>query len=127
MELSSTACIKQHPVRARALNDETFKSTVVELLKISSDTNHQRHYVGDCDGDVSLAGLGIPPISFTDGALPGAEMLFKQGLHSVKGLFDSQAYLKNPKSAEAEASRQQSAILESINHVVIVLLMVIRM
>ncbi len=85
-------------------------------MKIASDTNHQCHYVGDGDGDVSLAGLGIPPISLTDGALPGAEMLFKQGLHSMKGLVNSQVYLKNPKSAEAEASRQQSALLESINH-----------
>ncbi len=63
---------------------------------MASDTNHQCHYVGDGDGD---------------GALPGAEMLFKQGLHSVKGLFDSQVYLKNPKSAEADASREQPEII----------------
>jgi hypothetical protein len=44
-------------VRARALNEETFKSCVVDVLKVSSDTNLQRTYVGDGEGNLELAGL----------------------------------------------------------------------
>jgi hypothetical protein len=105
-------------VRARALNEETFKSCVVDILKVSSDTNLQRTYVGDGEGNMEIAGLGIPPIALTDGTVPGSEILFKRCLHEVKGLFESQQYLKNPLAPETVAARQQSAILESINRVV---------
>jgi hypothetical protein len=104
------------PVCLRPLNEETFKAAIVELTKCTSDTNHQRNYVGDGDGDGEphLAGLGIPPISLTDGTLPGSEILFKRSLHDVKALFESQAYLKNPAVAEIAAARQQSVILDGI-------------
>jgi hypothetical protein len=39
------------PVRVRPLNEATFKSAVVDLLKSTSDTNLQRNYVGDGEGD----------------------------------------------------------------------------
>jgi hypothetical protein len=93
----------------RPLNKETFKSAVVDLLKCTSDTNVQRFYVGDGDGNVEVAGLGIPPAALTDGVSPGAETLFKWSLHEVKALFESQTYLKNPNAAVAVAARQQAA------------------
>jgi hypothetical protein len=102
------------PVCLRPLNEETFKAAIVELTKCTSDTNHQRNYVGDGDGEPHLAGLGIAPISLTDGTLPGSEILFKRSLHDVKALFESQAYLKNPAAAEVAAARQQSVILDGI-------------
>jgi hypothetical protein len=76
------------------LNKEAFKTCVVDGLKVSNNTNLQRTYVGDSDGDMELAGLGIPPISLTDGTAPGSAILFKWCLHEVKALFDSQQYLK---------------------------------
>ncbi len=99
------------PVRARSLNDETFKAAVIDLLKCTSDTNVQHHYVGDGFGDVELAGLGIPPIALT---LHGAEQLFKRCLHEVKALFESQVYLKNPNVAEAAAACLQAQVLDGI-------------
>ncbi len=59
----------QLPVHACPLNDETFKNTVVGLLKCSSDTNHQRNYVGDRDGGATLVGLGVSPIALTNGPM----------------------------------------------------------
>lgn len=106
------------PVRVHQLNDETFKTNVLDLLKFISDTNIQRHYVGDGDGDVSLAGVGLPAGALTSGAQPGSEILFKRALHEVKGLVDSQLYLKNPRSADVLAQRQQQNLLDSINKVV---------
>jgi hypothetical protein len=102
------------PVRARVLNEETFKATVVDMLRCTNDTNLQRTYVGDGAGDLELAGLGIAPIALTDGSNPSAEMLFKRCLHEVKALFESQGYLKNPHAPESVASRQQSMILDGI-------------
>jgi hypothetical protein len=97
------------PLCVRPLNKETFKSAVVDLLKCTNDTNVQRFYVGDGDGNVEVAGLGIPPAALTDGVSPGAETLFKWSLHEVKALFESQTYLKNPNAAVAVAARQQAA------------------
>jgi hypothetical protein len=74
----------------RALNEETFKSCVIDMLKVSNDTNLQRTYVGDGEGTLELAGLGIPPIALTDGSMPSSEILFKRCLHKVKALFESQ-------------------------------------
>ncbi len=103
------------PTRVRIMNDETFKSAVLDLVKCCSDTNLQRHYVGDGHGDVALAGLGIPPSALTDGTAPGAEALFKRSLHEVKGLVESKVYLANPNSSNAAAARQQATLLEGIN------------
>jgi len=102
-------------IRAHALNKETFNSCVVDVLKVSNDANLQTTYVGDGEGILELAGLGIPPIALTDGTVPGSEILFKRCLHEVKALFESQQYLKNPLAPETLAARQQSAILKSIN------------
>ncbi len=102
-------------VRAHALNVETFKSCVVDVLKVFNDTNLQRTYVGDGEGNLELVGLGIPPIALADGTVPCSEILFKRCLHEVKALFESQQYLKNPLAPETLAAKQQSAILESIN------------
>jgi hypothetical protein len=102
------------PVRARVLNEETFKVSVIDLLRCANDTNLQRTYVGDGEGDMELAGLGIAPIALTAGSKPSAEMLFKRCLHEVKALFESQQYLKNPQAPDNIASRQQSAILDGI-------------
>lgn len=102
------------PFRARPLNEETFKSVVVELLKCSNDTNVQRHYVGDGEGNVELAGFSIPPAALTDGTKPGAEALFKLSLHEVKGLFESQLYLKNPNATDLATARLQAAVLDAI-------------
>jgi hypothetical protein len=87
------------PVSLRPLNDETFKAAVIELTKCTSDTNLQRYYVGDGEGDPTLAGLGVPPMALTSGSSPGAEILFKRSLHEVKGLLESQAYLKKSGSS----------------------------
>ena len=102
------------PFRARPLNEETFKSVVVELLKCSNDTNVQRHYVGDGEDNVELAGFSIPPAALTDGTKPGAETLFKLSLHEVKGLFESQLYLKNPNATDLATARLQAAVLDAI-------------
>ncbi len=105
------------PTRVRLINDETFKSAVVDLVKCSSDTTLQRHYVGDGHGDVAVAGLGLPPSALTDGASPSAKTLFRRCLHEVKGLLESKAYLSNPNSASAAASHAQASVLEGINNV----------
>jgi len=105
------------PVCVRPLNEETFKAAVVELAKCTSDTNLQRNYVGDGDGDPSLAGLGIPPIALAAGVSPGAEILFKKSLHEVKALLESQAYLKKPAGADTVAARQQAVVLDGIARV----------
>jgi hypothetical protein len=105
------------PLRVHPLNEETFKSAVVDLLKCTNDTSVQRFYVGDGDGNVEVAGLGIPPVALTDGVSPGAETLFKRSLHEVKALFESQTYLKNLNAAVAVAAQQQAALLEGINRV----------
>ncbi len=73
---------------------------MVELTKCTSDTNLQQYYISDGEGDPILAGLGVPPIALTSGSSPSAEMLFKRSLHEVKGLLESQAYLKNPAAAD---------------------------
>jgi hypothetical protein len=67
-----------------------------------SNTNLQRYYVGDGEGNMSLAGLGVPAVALTltSGVQPVAEDLFKRALHEVKGLVDSQLYLKKQKSEE---------------------------
>jgi len=105
------------PVSLRPLNDETFKAAVIELTKCTSDTNLQRYYVGDGEGDPTLAGLGVPPMALTSGSSPGAEILFKRSLHEVKGLLESQAYLKNPAAADIAAARQQAVVLDGIARV----------
>jgi hypothetical protein len=64
----------------------------------------QRNYVGNGDGDYRLAGLGVPPIALTGGSKPGAESLFKRGLHEVNALFESQQYLKAPSSSDTAAA-----------------------
>jgi hypothetical protein len=82
------------PICMHPLNDETYKSAVIDFLKCVNDTNLQCHYVGDCVGSVELAGLGLPSSALTDGTLPGSEVLFKCCLCEVKALYDSQLYLK---------------------------------
>ena len=79
------------------------------------DTNLQRNYVGDGLGDPAITGFGLPRSALTDGSIAGAEVLFKQSLHDVHGLYESKCYLKNPQSAEVLAEHHQSALLESIN------------
>jgi hypothetical protein len=111
---SSSAAKNRQPIRARPLNDETFKAAVVDLLKCTNDTNLQRHYMGDGAGNEELAGLGIPPSALTDGSLSNAKMLFKHSLHEVKALYDSQQYLKNPNATEAAAARLQAQVLDGI-------------
>jgi hypothetical protein len=106
------------PVCARVLNKETFKATVIDLFWCTNDTNFQRTYVGDGEGDTDSAGLRIAPIALTAGSQPSAEMLFKRCLHEVKALFESQQYLKNLQAPDIVASRQQSAILDGIACVV---------
>ncbi len=44
-------------------------------------------------------------------------MLFKRSLHEVKGLLESQTYLKNPAAADIAAARQQAVVLDSIARV----------
>jgi hypothetical protein len=112
-----TAGRQRVPTRVRSINEETFKSAVVDLVKCCSDTALQRHYVGDGHGDPSIAGLGIPPGALTDGSAPSAEILFKRSLHEVKGLLESKSYLSNPNSAAATAARAQAVILDGINDI----------
>ncbi len=97
------------PVCLRPSNNETFKAAVIELTKCTSNTNLQRYYVGDGEGDPTLAGLGVPPVALISGSSPGAEMLFKRSLREVKGLLESQAYLKNP-----AAACHQAVVLDGI-------------
>ncbi|MFN9980163.1 MAG: hypothetical protein ACK53Y_09630, partial [bacterium] len=117
MFFSAVSIRAKIPLRVRPLDEETFKSVVVDLLKCTNDTNVQRFYVGDGDGNVEVAGLGIPPEALADGFSPGAETLFKWSLHEVKALFESQTYLKNLNAAVAVAAQQQAALLEGINRV----------
>ena len=107
--------VKCFPSHVRSLNEDIFKTTVQDLLKMSVDTNLQRNYVGDGLGDPAIAGFGLPRSALTDGSIAGAEVLFKRSLHDVHGLFESKCYLKNPQSAEVLAEHHQSALLESIN------------
>ncbi len=65
------------------MNDETFKAAVVDVLKCTNDTNLLQTYVGDGEGDVELAALGILPIALTNGTAPGSEILFNWCLHEV--------------------------------------------
>ncbi len=115
--LSAGAAGSCLPVYVRPLNDETFKSAVTELMKCTSDTNLQRNYVGDGNGDPQLAGSGIPPIALTSGESPGSEMLLRRSLHEVMALFESQAYLKNPSASEITAARNQALVLDGIARV----------
>ena len=80
---------------------------------VVNDTNLQHHYVRDGAGSPEVAGLGLPPSSLTDGALPGSEVLFKQCLHEVKALYDSQLYLKNPNATDVAAARLQAQVLDT--------------
>jgi hypothetical protein len=105
------------PVRAHVLNEETFKATVVDMLRCTNDTYLQCTYVGNGEGNLELAGLGIAPISLTAGYNPSAEMLLKRCLHEVKALFESKLHLKNPQAPESIAPRQQPMILDIIAHV----------
>jgi hypothetical protein len=105
------------PVSLRPLNDETFKAVVIELTKCTSDTNLQWYYVSDGEGDPTLTGLGTPPMALTSGSSPGAEILFKRSLHEVKGLLESQAYLKNLASADIAPACQQAVVLDGIAQV----------
>ncbi len=93
---------KRVPIHVRLLNDEFFKCNVFDLIQCVSNTNLQRYYVGDGEGNMSLAGLGVPAVALTltSGVQPVAEDLFKRALHEVKGLVDSQLYLKKQKSEE---------------------------
>jgi hypothetical protein len=85
------------------------------------DKNLEHYYVGDGVGDVTTAGLGLPPMALTnvltDGALPRAEILFRHGLHEVKDWVESKVYLKNPESTEAAAEYHQLAVLDAMNNV----------
>ena len=90
---------------------------MIDILRCTNETNLQRTYVGNGEGDVELTGLGIAPIALTAGSNPSAEILFKRCLHEVKVWFDSKMYLKNPNAPESLASRQQSMILDGITHV----------
>jgi hypothetical protein len=103
------------PGCVRLINEETFKSAVVDIVKCVADANLQCHYVGDGDCDVEVAGLGLPPSALTYGSIPSAETLFRRSLHEVKSLLESKAYLKNPDSVEAAASRHEAVVLEGIN------------
>jgi len=101
-------------LRVRPLNEETFKAAIIELLRCTSDTNVQRHYVGDGERNIAVAGFCLPPAALTDGTKPGAKTLFKLSLHEVKALFESQVYLKNPNAADVAAARIQAAILDGV-------------
>jgi hypothetical protein len=105
------------PARVRLINEEIFKSTIVDVVKCIADANLQRHCVGDGAGSAALAGFGLPPSALTDGTAPSTEILFKRSLHEVKGLLESKAYLKNPDSAEATAARQEALVLDGINNI----------
>jgi hypothetical protein len=105
------------PACVRLINEENFKSTIVDVVKCVADANLQHHYVGDGAGNMGLAGFGLPPSALTDGTAPSAEILFKRSLHEVKGLLESKAYLKNPDSAEATATRQEALVLDGINNI----------
>jgi hypothetical protein len=59
------------------LNEETLKAAVADILKCTNDINLQWTYVGDGEGGIELAGLGIPPIALTHGTSPGSEILLK--------------------------------------------------
>jgi hypothetical protein len=87
----------------------------LDIVKCVGDANIQRHYIGDGDGDISVAGLELPASALMDGSIPSAEILFKSSLHEVKGLLESKAYLRNPDSAEATAAHQEALVLEGIN------------
>jgi len=80
------------PTRVIAMNKEIFKTLILDFLKSCMDTNLQQYYVGDGVGDVTTAGLRLPPMMLTDGAVPGAEILFRHRLHEVKGLVESSVY-----------------------------------
>jgi hypothetical protein len=62
---------------------------------VINDINIQHHFVGDGKGNIEWAGFCIPPSALKDGTNPSAETLFNLSLHEVKGLFESQLYLKN--------------------------------
>ncbi len=49
------------PARVQLINEEIFKSTIVDVVKCVADANFQCHYVGDGAGNVALAGFGLPP------------------------------------------------------------------
>jgi hypothetical protein len=87
----------------------------LDIVKCVGDANIQHHYVGDGDGDISVARLGLPPSALMDGSIPSVETLFKRSLHEVKGLLESKAYLRNPGSAEATAAPEEALVLEGIN------------
>jgi hypothetical protein len=74
---SVTAGQQRVPGHVRQINEEAFKSAVLDIVKYVGDANIQRHYVGDGDGDISVAGLGLTPSALMDGSIPSAETLFK--------------------------------------------------
>jgi hypothetical protein len=61
------------PARARAMNEEIFKTTILDFLKCCMDTNIQHYYVGDGVGYIATAGLRQPPMALTDGPLTGVK------------------------------------------------------
>jgi hypothetical protein len=92
----------QHiPDHVCSIDEEIFKSSVVDVVKCIVDTKLQHHYVGNSDGNVVLAGLGLPPSALTDDSVPNTETLFKRRLHELKDLLAYKAYLKNLHSTEA--------------------------
>jgi hypothetical protein len=68
------------PSHVCSLNEDIFKTTIQDALKMSVNTNLQRNYVGDGLGDPAITGFGLPRSALTDGSIAGA--LFKQSLHT---------------------------------------------
>ena len=95
----------QHiPDHVCLINEKIFKYSVMDVVKCIADTNLQRHYGGNNDGNVALAGLGLPPSARTDDSGSSAELLFSRSFHELKGLLECNAYIKNPSSTEASVS-----------------------
>jgi hypothetical protein len=55
------------------MNEEIFKTTILDFLKCCMDTNIQHYYVGDGVGYIATAGLRQPPMALTDGPLTGVK------------------------------------------------------
>ena len=56
------------------MTKEIFKMTILDFFKCCVDTNLQQYYVGDSVGVAATAGLGLPPMALTDGAVTGVEI-----------------------------------------------------
>jgi len=68
------------------MTKKIFKMTILDFLKccVDTNTNLQQYYVGDSVGVAATAGLGLPPMALTDGAVTGVQ---GQTLSSIGELF----------------------------------------